>query len=307
VKALVTGSAGFLGRHFTRALLDRGAYVVGVDVRPTSYDDDDEVEAFEDDVRDWFRYDEERYDLVVHLAGVVGGRAKIEGDPLALAVNLEIDTAMFRWAARTKQPHVVYMSSSAAYPRLLQEGDRRYPVLHESELDVVNASYLGRPDEVYGWAKLNGEYLAQRVREVAGTVVTVMRPFSGYGADQDLDYPFPSFIKRARDREDPFIIWGDGEQVRDFVHVDDVVGATLAAVEAGYNGPMNVASGRPTSFNDLQKLVCQAAGYDPEVEHITTAPRGVEHRVGSPDLMERYYRLTVSLEQGIERALDPPR
>lgn len=274
---------------------------MGVDVRRTAYDADDEVEVFEDDVRDWFRYDEERYDLVVHLAGVIGGRAKIEGDPLALAVNLELDTAFFRWVARTRQPHVVYMSSSAVYPAHMQDGA---PLRMSEDLVDVNDRWFGRPDEMYGWAKLSGEYLAQRVRH-HDVIVTVMRPFSGYAEDQDLDYPFPSFVDRARRRADPFEVWGDGEQVRDFIHVDDVVGATMAAVRAGYNGPLNVASGRPTSFNDLQRLVCAVADYDPEVRHLLAAPRGVRYRVGSPDRMLQVYTPTVSLERGIERALHP--
>jgi nucleoside-diphosphate-sugar epimerase len=299
VKILITGAAGFLGRHFTRDVLQRyvNAHVTGIDLRSSPFT------TYRTDVRKWFADpDNVTYDLVIHLAGVVGGRAKIEGDPLALAVNLELDTAMFRWAVRTKQKHVVYMSSSAVYPTYLQ-GPLSDVVLRENDVNVEDST-LGMPDQVYGWAKLNGEVLAQRARE-HGVVVTVMRPFSGYGGDQDLDYPFPSFIRRAFLRHDPFEVWGDGRQVRDFVHVDDVVGATLAAVDARHDGPLNVCSGIPTSFNDLQRYVCAVAGYHPKVQHLFDAPRGVGYRVGDPGRMLQVYgSLRITLENGIRRALE---
>lgn len=297
MRILVTGSSGFLGRHFVEELeLHRGDDVVGVDVRPGFHTD--QVR----DCRDFFAYDRSRWDLIVHLAGIVGGRARIEGDPLALAVNLELDAALFRWVAETRQPHVVYMSSSAVYPTSMQAAGQHYRLI-ERVVDPRHDAF-SRPDELYGWAKLSGEVLAQRVRE-RDTIVTVMRPFSGYGSDQDLDYPFPSFIRRALDLDDPFTVWGDGTQARDFVHVDDVVGATLAAVDAKWNDALNVCSGVATSFNELQRLVCREAGYEPRVEHVTDAPRGVAYRVGAPGkMLEVYGRPRVSLIEGIRRALE---
>ena len=108
MKALVTGSAGFAGRHFREALHHRGWDVTGIDI------------AEGNDARDFFSASGDRFDLVVHCAAVVGGRALIDGPPLALAVNLELDAAMFRWALRTRPGRVIYLSSPAAYPVALQ-------------------------------------------------------------------------------------------------------------------------------------------------------------------------------------------
>ena len=161
---------------------------------------------------------------------------------------------------------------------------------------------LGRPDQLYGWAKLTGEQLADRARQ-AGVAVSVVRPFSGYGSDQDDCYPFPAFIDRALRREDPFQVWGDGEQTRDFIHIDDIVGAVMAMCEREISGPVNLCSGVATSFSNLARMVCDAAGYEPKIEHLISAPTGVHHRVGDPRLSARFYTPRISLSQGIEWAM----
>lgn len=292
--ALVTGHRGFIGRHVERRLLDEGYRVFGCDVR-------DPVTP--QDARDFFRSNHRSYDLVVHCAAVVGGRVTIDGAPLEVAVDLAIDAELFQWAVRAQPGRVVYFSSSAAYPITWQNGDEgeRY-LLAEDLLNLGPNGGAGMPDQTYGWAKLTGEVLARHVDE-AGVPVHVFRPFSGYGVDQDTAYPFPAFIERARRRADPFDVWGDGEQVRDFIHVDDVVGAVMAAVERDVRGPVNLCTGRGTTFNELAGLVTAAAGYSPRLHHNRDAPVGVRYRVGDPTRMLEFYRPTVSLEEGVARAV----
>jgi nucleoside-diphosphate-sugar epimerase len=155
---------------------------------------------------------------------------------------------------------------------------------------------------MYGHLKVMGERLADAYRRQGGTV-TVVRPFSGYGEDQDARFPFGAFTARARRRDNPFEVWGDGTQVRDWIHVSDVVGAILAACEQGVDGSVNLATGRPTSFNELAQLFAAEAGYSPEIKHVLDAPRGVAYRVGDPALLNTFYTPRVSLEDGIRRAL----
>lgn len=293
--ALVTGSRGFLGRHFVQQLWSGGDYnILECDVRTGL------------DCRDVFADDVTRFDLVVHCAAAVGGRAKIDGAPLDLSVNFELDAAYARWLVKTKPTRAVYLSSSAVYPTYLQNDAFRWREgwLQETDVAEFGNRVIGQPDQVYGWSKLIGEMLMRRVL-YAGVDVTVVRPFSGYGSDQDDTYPFPTFVRRALNREDPFTIWGDGTQVRDFVHVDDVVGATLAAVRATLSGPLNVCTGVATSFNQLAQLVCSYAGYEdpPELQHMLQAPTGVRHRVGDPTRMLKIYAPTVTLDEGVRRAL----
>lgn len=285
MKILITGDAGFVGRHFRRKFESQGHEVVGVDI----------VNGV--DARDFFRTDDTYFDRVIHLAAVVGGRKMIEGSPLALAVDLSIDAEMFGWALRTRPGCVTYFSSSAAYPIWLQDGST--PMRMQESL--IDMSMIQTPDFTYGWAKLTGEMLAIHARK-EGLTVHVYRPFSGYGEDQALDYPFPSFIARGKRKADPFEIWGDGNQVRDFIHIEDVVAGAIAGCEAGVE-IANLCSGRATSFNDLAQLVAKAVGYAPAISHLTAEPVGVAYRVGDPTYMKTFYTPAISLEEGIYRAL----
>lgn len=286
MKILITGNRGFVGTQFWKLLDTPDNELTGVDI----------VDG--NDARDFFRVNDVRYDLVIHLAAVVGGRKTIEGAPLSVAVDLSIDSEMFQWALRTRPGRVVYYSSSAAYPTVLQRRGTEWK-LSEDFIDLDN---LQSADLTYGWSKLTGEYLA-RFAEEAGVRVHVFRPFSGYGETQALDYPFPSFIARGKRRDSPFDVWGDGTQVRDFIHIDDVVGATLEAVNQDVPGPVNLGWGRATSFNDLAEMVMNEAGYSGDINHLPAEPVGVHYRVCDPTKMLSFYTPTVSLEEGIRRAL----
>jgi nucleoside-diphosphate-sugar epimerase len=291
MRVLLTGAAGFVGRHLERALRDRGDLVYGIDLRPTKT-----VTAR--DALDFFRTDRTRWDLAIHAAAIVGGRASIDGSPLGVATNLALDAWYMRWLARTKTPRAVFYSSSAAYPVALQQPGLIHRLV-ESDIDYEQP---GRPDATYGLAKLLGEQLCQYT-EAEGTRMTVLRPFSGYGEDQDLAYPFPAFIQRAKRRQDPFEVWGSGDSTRDWIHVSDLVGATLAAVDQDVRGPINLGWGRATSFDELAAMVTAAAGYSPVIKHRGDAPQGVHHRVCDPKRMLAFYDPKVDLEEGIRRAL----
>jgi nucleoside-diphosphate-sugar epimerase len=217
----------------------------------------------------------------------------IEGHPIAVATDLSIDAEFFNWVIGTTQPRVVYFSSSAAYPIAYQNGEHRERLV-ESDLSL---RVIREPDLTYGWAKITGEMLARHVGD-RGHEVYVFRPFSGYGDGQDDAYPFPSFIKRIKEKADPFEIWGDGEQVRDFIHIDDIVGAVVTAVELGIQGPVNLGSGVGTSFNELAKMVGAK-----KVRHLLEKPVGVRYRVSDNSRMLKFYTPKVSLAEGIARAL----
>lgn len=281
MKVLLTGSAGFIGRHLLRALSERGADVAGMDL----------VDGY--DCLDYFRTATRRHDLAIHCAAVVGGRATIDGSPLAVATNLALDAWFFRWLELSGTPRAVYFSSSAMYPASLQDGP--WP-LRESDGRFYKRD---APDATYGLVKLVGEQLARQSK----AVVHVFRPFSGYSADQSPDYPFRAFLDRTRRREDPFEIWGDGTQVRDWIHVDDLVEAVLTAVDQDVRGPVNLCTGHGTSFNELAEMMTAGVGYRPSFDHRPSAPTGVQHRLGDPALMEQFYTPKISLEEGVRRAL----
>lgn len=286
LRVLITGSSGFVGRHLWSACAERGDYVNPVDL----------VDGY--DAMTAFGHHDHPYDLVLHCAAYVQGRKGIDGARAHLhAYNTKLDAACFDWALRNRPGRLVYFSSSAAYPAWDQYGECE--PLHEDQIELAEPAV---PEASYGLVKLHGEQMAADVRD-AGVPVTVLRPFSGYGADQSLDYPFPSFIQRAITRQDPFEVWGSGRQARDWIHIHDIVEATLAAVDHGIDGPVNLCTGRATTFDELAHMVTHMSGYDPQIVHRDDKPAGVDYRVGDPTAMREFYTPKVGLEEGIGRAL----
>jgi nucleoside-diphosphate-sugar epimerase len=263
VKALVTGSAGFIGRHTVEELIRRGYDVVGVDIAPGRYGWQAELTA-------WLREDKTSYDLVVHAAAWTPHRLAIDHNPQMHLNNRLLDATLFHWAALSGQGRVLYFSSCA--------------VLDE------------HPD-AYGRQKLAGEALAMTLR-ATGVPVTVVRPYSGYGEDQAEEFPFRAFVERAKRREDPFEVWGGGSQVRDFVHVDDVVAESLMAVECGTSEPVSICTGIGTSLLDLAGMVTTEAGYRPRIVPTRPALRAADRRVGVPF----FRRPKISIQEGVRRA-----
>lgn len=296
-RALVTGSAGFVGRHFQRYLEHKDWDVWGIDLR-----NPDPVNAL-----DIFREGTDQYDLVVHCAYHVGGRQGIDGYNFNFAQNIELDAAMFQWALRTHQKHVVYFSSSAAYPVEYQTNSWiSYWGTQNARLteEDINFSHILPPDAYYGLAKLSGEHTARLARK-HGLKVTVVRPFSGYGADQDLDYPFPAILKRVKEGKNH--VWGTKYQARDWIYISDVVLGTMAVVYSGYEQPVNLCTGRPTTMETLVRMMYHAIhpteSHVIEVTDDPTGVMGVFHRVGNPEVMERFYTPRISLEDGIAIAV----
>ena len=286
-RALVTGSQGLIGRHFSRYLKNQKWFVYGLDTKHNT------------DVRNFFRDSDRQFDLAVHCAAHVGGRLDIENKAAYIgAYNTGLDGLMFEWALRTRPAHVVYWSSSAAYPTHMQKNNH-FDGLREAD---INVDFPAPADFTYGWAKLVGERLAQEA-QAEGIKVHVFRPFSGWADDQDTSYPMGAFLDRARRKADPFDVWGDGNQVRDFIHMSDVIGATMAAIDQDYPRPLNLCTGVPTSFNELAELVTSAAGYRPTLKHHPDKPQGVRYRVGDPTELHKVWSPRVSLEEGIKRAL----
>ena len=289
MKILITGHKGFVGSEYVRYFANQGHEITGVDIKEGN------------DCRDFFKTCNDQFDLIVHLAAIVGGRDTIENDPLAVGTDLSIDAEFFNWAVRTKQSKIIYFSSSAAYPIHFQIKGSIHKLV-ESDINLMDMS---SPDFTYGWAKLSGEYLAHFARNY-GLKIYIFRPFSGYGETQDLDYPFPSFIKRVLDQVDEFEIWGDGTQVRDFIHIEDIVEATMKAVELDIEGPINLGSGVATSFIDLAEQVFKIAGWKPKkgIKLRTDKPVGVMCRCSDSSKMLSFYTPKISLEEGIKRSLN---
>jgi UDP-glucose 4-epimerase len=347
MKVLVTGGAGFVGRWLVDALVRDGADIWIVDdlstglppeawleragapavegrngvalFRPgsgrVSFVHADAVAFFGAQLRiagfarELGEIRLPRFDQAFHLASVVGGRAKIEGQPLHVGVDLAIDSMLALWVAEAGLvERMLYASSSAAYPVELQ-GEEGALALDEGAIDFERAR-ISMPDLTYGWSKLTGEYLTHLLASVHGLPCCCVRPFSGYGEDQDLDYPVPAIARRAARREDPLTVWGTGRQSRDFVHISDCIRAMRTAIAEIEDGSaVNIGSGEATDFLSVARILAELEGYEPEVRGTGEGPVGVHARYASVDrAAERIgFSPSVPLREGLRRVLEHQR
>ena len=302
MKVLITGGAGFLGRHLTRAFCDAGGAVHVVDlVDPAERLDGVRYETA--DISEWFRVTNRRYDVILHLAASIGGRRGIERSPFRVAGNTGTDAAMFDFSVRTGTRRVVYMSSSAIYPA---EWQQRHHVTPLREVDVSAAEpTVAAPDRSYGWSKLLGEYMAVLATENFNLPVTIYRPFTVYGPGQSDDYPLTAIAQRVLRGDTPVTVWGRGTQCRDLVYVDDFVRVVMETYEDGdVYSPLNIASGVGTNFLEIARTAMDIMGHDAEVCPQTTEPEGAVCRIGSPDGLPVGLRPRTTPREGLERLLE---
>ncbi|MBI1308000.1 MAG: NAD-dependent epimerase/dehydratase family protein [Bacteroidetes bacterium] len=333
----ISGGCGFVGRNMVKRILntteDRIVFVddLSIGTAPETWLDEPMVREingakiygnterllfFECDIRDVIRnfskdknyfhqfgFEIDRFNDVFHFAAIVGGRLKIDGDPMMVAQDLSIDAEFFQWVCSNKPDRVLYPSSSAAYP-VSKQTEESAIALSESDIDFNN---MGQPDMTYGWCKLTGEYLAHIAAKFYGVKITCIRPFSGYGEDQDLSYPIPAIALRAAYKEDPFEVWGSGYQGRDFVHIDDVIDCILLAMNHIHDGTaINIGMGRLTTFREIIGLFAKFAGYEPEIKPLLDKPVGVHSRYCNMDFVKEKlgWEAKISIEEGMRRVYE---
>ncbi len=259
-RILVTGGAGFIGSHLTEALRARGREVVVYDNLslgrrenvPTG------VRLIEADVRDRERLQMalEGVDTVFHLAARVSIRDSIQNFAEDADVNLLGTLRLLQACAKCPPSKLILASSMAVY------ADSPRP-------DPVRESHTTEPLSPYGIAKLTAEKYCLHICPQIGVSPIVLRFFNTYGTRQS-DTPYVGVISiftRRLLRGQPPIIFGTGQQSRDFVHVSDIVAANLLALESPVTGRiMNVGTGRAVSVNQIAALLCDriAPGTQPE-------------------------------------------
>ena len=256
-KILVTGAAGFIGSHTVDSLLASGHEVVGVDNFRTGsrenlrqatasprFDfqvmDITEVETFTGLVRS------QRPDVMIHLAGLVSVQDSRADPALNVRLNVGGTQAVIDAVISASVPRVVFASSAAVY------GDSdSFPLREDAPKQPLNP---------YGEAKLASEALLAGAARMHGFTAVSLRYFNVYGSRQAPDSPYSGVVSRFVDccrRNQAPVIFGDGRQTRDFIHVRDVARANMqAALLPGMpSGDYNVSSGQETSLLDLVGLL----------------------------------------------------
>lgn len=330
-KKLVTGGCGFVGRHLVLNLLHDGNDIWIIDNLFTGTHPDTWLHGFrkkkhgrvtlyqrrkqfcffiQEDVIDFFRGQLNGvsnmklpfFDEVYHCAAIVGGRAVlIENDPMLVALNHAIDSIFFLWAVRNKKHigRILYVSSSVVYPATLVKS-KKHIVLKEEDAQL-DGRRIGTPESLYGRNKLAGEYLALVAAKKYGLRVACARPFSGYGPDQDSHYPIPSIVSRAIRHKNPLVVWGSGNQGRDFIYIDDFISALRIVMQHVSDGSaVNIATGRLTTMKEVARVSAVLAGYRPRIVGRKDKIEGAYRLQGDIGRLKQFgWKLNYSLEQGL--------
>ncbi|MDR2198444.1 MAG: NAD-dependent epimerase/dehydratase family protein [Deltaproteobacteria bacterium] len=301
-EVLVTGGAGFIGSHLTEALVAGGRRVRVLDNLSSGALSNlsgvrDKIEFVEGDIRDRELLGKtlRKVSLVFHLAAMASVPLSLTDPALCLAINGEGALNVFEEAVRAGASRLVYASTSAVY------GDLPGP--HAESL-------APRADTPYAALKLLGENFALYYQEQRGLDTVSLRYFNVYGPRQSPDGPdsgvIPRFIKKIS-RGEPPLIHGDGSQTRDFIHVSDVVRATILAGKAGAPGGIyNIATGAPVSINSLAELLRELSPGSPPPEYLPARPGDPEHSWGSVERAARDlgFRPALDLAEGLKGLLE---
>jgi len=249
-RALVTGGAGFIGSHLVERLLSEDMRVVVLDDLSVGKRENVSADAefVKGDVRDpgTVLTAVSGVDVVFHLAAHVSIRASVAGFYKDAETNLMGTLNVLRACATGKVKKFVYASSMAVYA-------------DSPEANPMPESYCTEPISPYGVSKLASERYAMLVARQAGFQAVALRYFNTYGPRQTFT-PYVGvitiFVQRLLRGEAP-VIYGDGEQCRDFVYVGDIADATLQAMVRDVDGEViNVGSGTGTSVNQIAALLC---------------------------------------------------
>lgn len=309
VIALVTGVAGFIGHHLASELIRSGVEVIGVDSFTDYYDTQikrenlasvqtlgGSFEFLEGDLRTMDLVALlARVDHVYHQAGQPGVR-KSWGDEFVdyLGLNVEVTQKLLEAAkSSTRLQRFVYASSSSIYGNA-----ERYPTF---ETD------LPQPHSPYGVTKLAAEHLCSLYASNFGVPTVALRYFTVYGPGQRPDMAFTRFTKAAVS-EETITIFGDGEQVRDFTYVGDIVRANIAAANgaAAPGTVFNVAGGTNASVNEVLALIEEFLGRPLNVEYQETALGDVRRTGADTELIRTTlgWSAEVTLREGLKRQFD---
>jgi len=307
LRVLVTGGAGFIGSHITAHLLERGDSVCIVDNLSTGRLENmatfaDQVDFIEGDIRDADLLHDAACEcaLVYHEAAVVSVPYSIEHPQETHDVNIQGTLNVLQAARRQKVKRVVYASSAAIY------GED--PELPKSE------SMAPAPIAPYGIEKITGEYYLSAFDKLYGVETVSLRYFNVFGPRQDPKSPYSGVISIFVDRmlgEQTPTIFGDGEQYRDFVYIDNVVQANLLAgtVPSAAGGCFNIGCGAKTSLNDLLGMLSRIAGRDIKAEYASDRSGDIRESVADIGRAARVlgYAPSIGAEEGLTRLVEHER
>jgi UDP-glucose 4-epimerase len=314
---LVTGGASFIGSYLVDKLVELGANVTVVDnlssgklenlqqsISKIQFIREDLEYATLERLTEIFK----RQEIVFHLAATHGGRGYIHTHPADVCSNFAIDHHVYEACSRAGVDKIVFASSACVYPPNLQAQTGSSYLLKEEDSDPFKLDEPLSADIEYGWAKLMGEiqliaFIKQY--EIKGCIT---RFVTAYGPRENETHAIIALIYKAFERMDPYVIWGSGEQERDFTYVSDIVDGTLLAAEKIDDGtPINLGTGKRYKLKEVAEKIFEIMEWHPkEVIYDTSKPVGVVSRALDISRAKQLlgWEPTISLEDGLKKTIE---
>lgn len=305
-KVLVAGGAGFMGSNLIERLLELGADVTATLHGKSAVIKDARIAYLTGDLRnpEQCRQVVKDIDYVFMCAANTSGAKVMATTPLVhLTPNLLMNMNMLEASYEAGVEKFLFVSSNAVYP---------LTDFAVKEDDVTNEFY--KSYHIVAWMKRFTEIVcdmyATKIQKPMKTVV--VRPGNLYGPRDKFDWEkskvIPALIRRAVERHSPFVVWGDGMDLKDFLYIDDYIEGMLSAMEKlDEFQPVNIASGRPVTIRDVLSTILRASDYeDAPVEYDTTKPTMIPKRLIDISLAKKTlgWEPKVSLQDGIQRTVD---
>lgn len=310
-KVLVTGGASFIGSHLVDALVERGSHVRVVDDLSSGKLENiagrikgGSVEFVQADLRDAdvVRKAVRGIQTVFHLAADHGGRGYVDLHQGPTAANLYLDGLMILEARKAGVEKFLYASSGCVYPNYLQTNPNEILYLTE---DKVGPPYDA--DNMYGWAKLMAEMTLRAYYKDWGMRSASLRYFTVYGERGHENHAVIAMIARAFIKQDPFVVWGNGEQIRNWTYVKDIVEGTILAAEKVDDGTgVNLGTMERVRVLDAVNEVLRYTGHHAQIELHPEMPTGPLNRVADNSLAKRMlgWSPQVKFIDGLHRTTD---
>lgn len=313
-KVLITGGASFIGSHLTELLVSAGAKVTVVDNLSSGKIENlhnivSDINFWEGDLRHQTIAEKavKNQEIVFHLAALHGGRGYIDTHPVECTNNMILDHMVFASAAAANVHKIVFASSACAYPTHLQADKDSRLLLKETD---ANFDEPGKAfaDGEYGWAKLMGELQLRAFCKQKRISGIACRIFTAYGERENESHAVIALIAKAVAHLNPYPIWGDGLQTRNFTYVQDtVVGMALAgAMLEGYD-VVNVGTDTHHTILELTECIFKALNWHPKsIERQLDKPVGVKSRAADVSKCRELlgWVPSVSLIEGVQRTTD---
>ena len=303
-KVVVTGGSGFIGTHYLIELLERGAIVKTHTHEKPLQIQDDRLEVLEGidltNLEDCFKLIEGA-DYVIHSGGKIAHPSTVPTDIQISMQNILVLGNVLEASYKSNVKRFLDLNSSTGYP------DIRRPLTEDEfwEGEPYKA-YFG-----YGWMRRYREKLMEHVSKFLGMEIALARGTAIYGPNDNFDpktcHVVPALIKRVLDGEDPFVVWGTPDVVRDFLYVKDVVKASLLVLEKGESmRPYNVGSGIAITVGDIVNAILKATGKTPEVIYDETKPTTIPFRMVSTERLtnELGFVPSYTFEEGIQETVN---